>query len=158
MSSQQIKLSISKRNKFQDIQYIEDDNGIFDLSVLERSGSIWTIKNPSHSIKNSMRDTIPGSTIYICSSGEYILSPKASCVIKQEGDGRGCAIRLRFADPNGNHWCLMVVDNKPYAQHVQGAMDKGETDEDHFNVARFTCPSAIIITSIFGSGVFLQVR
>lgn len=126
MSGQTIKLSVLKRNKFQNTQYVEDDNGTCDLPVTE---VFWTIKSPSESLKDSILQLIPGATIYTCSSGEYILSPKASTVIKEEGAGSGCAIRLSFYDPNGKKWCLMSVDNKPYAQHVQGIMDKGETDE-----------------------------
>lgn len=126
MSDKLVKLSILKTNKFQDAQYVEDENGSL---ILDPKG-FWTIKNPSDSMKKWILENIPGSTVYTCSSGQYILSPKASNVIKREGEGCGCAIRLRFSDSNGRKWCLMMADNKPYAQHVQGSMNESESEEE----------------------------
>lgn len=121
-----LNVRVNKTNKYGDPQYIEDEN---ETITINKEG-FWSIKNPSSKMKELCNTFINGSILYTCSSGEYIISPKSSKVIKKEGEGLCCSIRLRFKDTNGKLWCLMVCDNKHYLRHLTGVINNDKTNRD----------------------------
>lgn len=80
----------------------------------------------SVSISQILDKNFPGWSLYTCSNGSFILSPKATTVIKPEGCGLGVAIIIIFESPTGKRYNLLMADNKTYIQNIQGGLELGE--------------------------------
>lgn len=118
------KFLIVKKNKFDNPQYIESNDG---EHVQLNTNVFWSIKNPSIELQKYLNENCPNWKIYMCSAGTFALSHKASTAIKSEGFGQGALIILKFKSPVGDIWNLLVADNKIYVQPVQGSLDENES-------------------------------
>lgn len=109
-------MSIIKTNKFGDYQY--DGQNLPNIMEIDPT-KIWTIKNPTQTVIDYLYNYEQREY----NSVNYILSPKASEVIpypNQEYNGCACII---YTDDH----VILVADNKPYMQNVQGMKSKNET-------------------------------
>lgn len=107
---------IIKANKFGDFQY---DGQMLPNEMDINPTKIWTIKNPNQAVIDYFYDFEQREYNGV----NYILSPKASEVIPypgQEYNGSACIIYTE-------DYFILVADNKPYMQNVQGMKSKDET-------------------------------
>jgi hypothetical protein len=70
------KLKVSLTNKFNDIQYMESDDGNVDIQSLQ-DNQTWAILRPSEECVHFLQTHIPNSGLRIFKGVTYLLSPKA---------------------------------------------------------------------------------
>lgn len=132
--TQSLELFIIKKNNWGEPQLIEQPElktnvtekvNLFDL----KSDGYWAIKNPSDNIKKLLDAKFPGWKMYKCSGGVFAISPKATTYFKDENSGHGSGTIIEFIDLKGEHWFLLVADNKPYISSSQGCAELNESYE-----------------------------
>jgi 8-oxo-dGTP pyrophosphatase MutT (NUDIX family) len=115
-----MSLTILKRNKFGNPMYgiSQNDNSNDEKTPLPSDNDgVWTILNPNSDIIK----LYPDCEIRQYGSNKLLMSKCASDKIQKPYNHDGAALVISFVY-NGIKYFILVADNKPYLQNVQGGM------------------------------------
>lgn len=118
------KLKIVGKNEYGDYIYSEDSEGLIDTDDLYING-VWTILNPSSTIKN----IFPDNVVRQYGNNTVLMSEYAAEKITPANEGNGAVVVIRTTIEDKNYF-VIVGDNKKYLMNCGGALDRGETYED----------------------------
>ena len=116
------KVVIKNKNKWGDILYQQNDDGIMDLP---KDIGIWAIWRPSRQMKN----LYPNCVVRKYGRDQFLLSTEASIVVPSIEDAGGSAAILTFI-VNGRRYFLCTIDCTKYIKNAQGGANYNESRID----------------------------
>lgn len=113
---------IESSNRFGDLCYREvpHNSDINESSLLPNK--IWTVINPSEGLIK-----YNSGEVRTYGNNTFLMSKEASIKIQKPGHHSGEAVVVSTSI-NGRKYFLLVADNKPYWQNIQGGMNDDEYD------------------------------